>query len=280
MQTLTHFSWCTIRRRLSIRPSTNYHRFYLKEHHKYAIMSIPTFDYVKKCLAPVWEDEEYKRDILWAGVFGSVARNRAREESDVDVLIVLKEHERSGEPIDLRERLAETCAREVSLMCIWQGPDWAWGHVRVEALLSSRTVYGNRQDVEHLRQEAMTILENGLTRFNNVADAVEKLKKCVAGVQTLENFIGPSREYAREVCILELRKNPLNWLDVTAGDAPIWRIIWAHLQPTSMTMWCLDSGCAVGGRKYIRHILASKRLADRFEEGGEVEGNMYKDIIR
>ena len=164
-------------------------------------MSIPTFDHVRKCLAPVWEDDEYKRDILWAGVFGSVARNRAREESDVDVLIVLKEHERSGEPVDLRESkfylplcpvyisispgLAEACTREVSLMCIWQGPDWAWGHVRVEALLSSRTVYGNRQDIEHLRLEAMTILEDGLTRFNNVADAVEKLKKCVAEVQTL-----------------------------------------------------------------------------------------------
>ncbi|KAJ3571396.1 hypothetical protein NP233_g3776 [Leucocoprinus birnbaumii] len=57
-------------------------------------MSIPTFGHVRQCLVPGWEDEEYKRDILWAGVYGSVARNRAKEDSDVDVLIVLKEHER------------------------------------------------------------------------------------------------------------------------------------------------------------------------------------------
>ena len=71
-----------------------------------------------------------------------------------------------------------------------------------------------------------------------------------------------------------------NEVDVTKGDAPIWRILWDYLQPTSMTMWCLDSGCAVGGRSSIRHILASKRLADRFEEGGEVDDCMYKGIIR
>jgi hypothetical protein len=65
-------------------------------------MSVPTFDQMRKCMAPIWQNEDYQRDILWAGVFGSVARNRAHEESDVDILIVLKEHER-GEPIDLRE---------------------------------------------------------------------------------------------------------------------------------------------------------------------------------
>lgn len=54
-----------------------------------------------------------------------------------------KENERSGEPIDLRDLRR----RETPLMCIWQGPDWAWGHVRLEALLSSRSVYGNRRDV-------------------------------------------------------------------------------------------------------------------------------------
>jgi predicted nucleotidyltransferase len=51
----------------------------------------------------VWEDEEYKHDILWAGIFGSVARNCVKENSDVNVLIVLKEHEHSGEPIDLHK---------------------------------------------------------------------------------------------------------------------------------------------------------------------------------
>ncbi|KAF8914401.1 hypothetical protein CPB84DRAFT_1811705 [Gymnopilus junonius] len=199
------------------------------------------------------------------------------EDSDVDVLIVLKEHERSGELVDLNR-----------------------GHVRVEALFSSRTVYGNRQDVEHLRLEAMTILEDGLTRLNNVADEVKKIKKCVTEVQILENFIQPSQQSIREECILALRKitelldiQPLhhpmrtmlasvvfdyvgqirtlltqNEVDAATGDLPIWKMVWNRLQPTSMTM------C------YIKHILASKKLADRFEEEGEVDDSMYKDIVR
>jgi predicted nucleotidyltransferase len=44
-------------------------------------------------------------NILWAGIFGSVSRNRAHKESDVDILIVLKEHVLTGEPIDLRESM-------------------------------------------------------------------------------------------------------------------------------------------------------------------------------
>ena len=54
-------------------------------------------------MAPVWQNKDYQEDMLLAGIFGSVARNRAYVESDVDILIVLKVHERSGEPIDLRE---------------------------------------------------------------------------------------------------------------------------------------------------------------------------------
>lgn len=66
-----------------------------------------------------------------------MARNRAHVESDVDILIVLKEHECSGEPIHLREseltfryswillsnsspELAEACGHEISLMCIYR----------------------------------------------------------------------------------------------------------------------------------------------------------------
>ncbi|KZT12667.1 uncharacterized protein LAESUDRAFT_640432 [Laetiporus sulphureus 93-53] len=275
-------------------------------------MSIPTFDDMRERMAPVWKDENYKRDILWAGIFGSVARNRAHKESDVDVLIVLKEHEHSGEPIDLRENLAEACARDISLMCIWQGPDWAWGHVRVEALLSSRTIYGNRRDVEHLRLEATSILKYGMKRLDRIAEAVQKIKAQIAKVQTYENFTTPLQEPAREECIQELRKivelldiqplhHPIRTMlvplafeyadqirtlltqdqpDATIGAAPVWRSIWNHLQSTSMTMWAFDAGCAVGGRAYIRHILASKRLADRFEEGGEVDDSMYSEIVR
>ncbi|KIL60224.1 hypothetical protein M378DRAFT_84083 [Amanita muscaria Koide BX008] len=274
-------------------------------------MSIRTFHQVKKCTAPVWQNEDYQSAILWAGVFGSVARNRAHEKSDVDILIVLKEH-RSGEPIDLRENLAKACGREISLLCIWQGSRWAWGHVRLEALLSSRTVYGNRNGVEHLRREAMDYLFDGLQRLDLLADAVEKIKKQVTTVQTYEDFVHPVQQAVRQECVQDLRKvvdlldirllhHPIRTMlislsfkcadqiravfdrdppDITAGATPLWRAIWDLLQPTSTPMWAFDRGCAVGGRRYIRHMLASKRLADRFEEGGQVEDSMYSEIVR
>ena len=59
-------------------------------------------------------------------------------------------------------------------MCIWQGQDWAWGHVRIEAPFSSGTVYGNRADVEHLRRDVMTILEDGLTTLDLTAEAPKR----------------------------------------------------------------------------------------------------------
>lgn len=71
-------------------------------------------------------------------------------------------------------------------MCIWQGPDWAWGHVRIEALLSSRTVYGNRVDVEHLRHDAMTILDNGLATLDLTAEALKRLEVMIMAMEIYE----------------------------------------------------------------------------------------------
>lgn len=58
-------------------------------------------------------------------------------------------------------------------MCIWQGLDWAWGHVRLGVLLLSCSVYGNRRDVEHLRREAMAYLNDGLERLSLIAKGVD-----------------------------------------------------------------------------------------------------------
>lgn len=76
-----------------------------------------------------------------------MARNRARSESDVDIVSVFEDNLRNGEPVDLFEReswlvltlcltrqgpfanivgLAAACGREVFWLCIWQGHDWAW----------------------------------------------------------------------------------------------------------------------------------------------------------
>ncbi|KIL64452.1 hypothetical protein M378DRAFT_163218 [Amanita muscaria Koide BX008] len=278
-------------------------------------MSIPTFHQVQECTAPVWQNKNYQAEIRWAGVFGPVARNRAHEKCDVDILIVLKEQERSGEPIlvDLPEKLADACGCEISLMYICEGPNWTRGHFCLEALLSSRTVYGNRTDVEYLHQKAMDYLNDGLRRLNLIAEAVKKIKNQVTTVKTYEDFVHPAQQAVRKECVQELRKvvdlldiHPLHHplctmlvlssfqcagqirgillyrdplADITAGATPVWWTIWNHLQPTSDAMCAFDSGCAVGGRKFIRHMLASKRLADRFEEGGHVDDSMYSEII-
>jgi hypothetical protein len=83
-------------------------------------------------------------------------------------------------------------------------------------------------------------------------------------------------EYAEKICPLLDQAEP----DVTPAVAPVWRKIWVYLQPWSPAMWSFYSGCSVGGRKYIRHILASKKLADAFEEGREIVPSMYSEIAR
>lgn len=65
-------------------------------------MSIPTFDEMYTRLLPVWERKENQEMILWAGIFGSVGRGRAHKDSDVDVVLVMKEGV-EGEPIDLEQ---------------------------------------------------------------------------------------------------------------------------------------------------------------------------------
>jgi hypothetical protein len=68
--------------------------------------------------------------------------------------------------------------------------------------------------------------------------------------------------------------------DIILGKAPaIWKIIWNNLQPTSVVMQTFIAGC-IGGQQYIRHMLASKRLADRFEEEYQVDESMYSEIVR
>jgi hypothetical protein len=84
----------------------------------------------------------------------------------------------------LREGLKEVCGREISPLCIWQGHDWTWGNVQVEALLSGHS--GDRRDIEHLRADGKKFLQEGLDKFAAVAESVKRIKEHVQTVQTLE----------------------------------------------------------------------------------------------
>ena len=60
-------------------------------------MSIPIFYQMRELMVPVWQEDEYQKDIqVWAGISGPVSPNRTKEESVVDIVIVLKNHMRSG----------------------------------------------------------------------------------------------------------------------------------------------------------------------------------------
>lgn len=65
-------------------------------------MSVPTFEEMRARLMPVWEKKENSSMITWAGIFGSVGRGRARQHSDVDVVLVMKEGV-TGEPVELEQ---------------------------------------------------------------------------------------------------------------------------------------------------------------------------------
>jgi hypothetical protein len=67
-------------------------------------MCAPTFVDMRQRMERVWfESRDCQEYVQWAGIFGSIAHDRAGDESDVDVLVVFKDHIRSGQPIDLHE---------------------------------------------------------------------------------------------------------------------------------------------------------------------------------
>ena len=82
--------------------------------------------------------------------------------------------------------LISACGRDVSLMCIWRGPDWAWGYVYMEALLTSHTVYGNPLDVEDLRHDARMTLQEGLASSRSVSSLIHRIRSRIGSVKTFE----------------------------------------------------------------------------------------------
>jgi len=146
----------------------------------------PAFDDMRQRMKRVWlESDRTEEFVLWAGIFGSVARGRAHAESDIDVVVVMKEDKRSGQPVDLYEDLKAACGRDVSLLCIWQGPEWAWGHVHVEALLAGRTVYGKRSEVEHLINDAQSMFRESIATLEGIASLVLRIQLLIADLKTI-----------------------------------------------------------------------------------------------
>lgn len=84
-----------------------------------------------------------------------------------------------------------------------------WGHVRVEALLSARTVYGDRKDVEHLRKEGLQMLLEARDRYDYIAEAVAIVKSCVSRAQTVEvsvRYIVHAPHSLMPICVIPFRR--------------------------------------------------------------------------
>ncbi|KAF9481134.1 hypothetical protein BDN70DRAFT_566424 [Pholiota conissans] len=136
----------------------------------------------------------------------------------------------------------------------------------------------------------MEYLNDGLERLDRITQAGDRIEAMVSDLHSYDDFIQPAQWTMRQKYIVELW-NIVNALDIPIIYDPIRCMLWPfgfthadrirfHLsqirrgkaEPDWRTIW--------DGRKYIRHILASKALADRFEEGGEVDSSMYDDILR
>ncbi|KAG6808693.1 hypothetical protein H0H92_003236 [Tricholoma furcatifolium] len=150
--------------------------------------------------APVWK--KFEKEVQWAGIFGSSSPQSSSEKESR--LIYAK--------VDL----ASACGRKIDLIIVWPGPTWAWGSLRVEAMLTARTVYGDPQDIVYYRLDALEYVNSGLERFRLIDKSVSKIKAIIAEVKTSEAFTYPSQQHSREAFLTELGVI-LHQLDLPVG---------------------------------------------------------------
>ena len=116
--------------------------------------------------------------IIWAGVFGSFARDSHTNRSDVDVIVIHDPDKKIDRQchIYIHDELPMVWGRKVSIVTIEDNE--LRGYVSVEALLCARTIYGSDQDdgVLQLKRNAREILENGFTKFTQSVDMIKKTK--------------------------------------------------------------------------------------------------------
>jgi predicted nucleotidyltransferase len=126
------------------------------------------------------------RNIRWAGVFGSFARETQTDWSDVDVVVSKKPRDSNVRvPLDavqLEDELLRVWGRKVDIIYI-TGSELR-GYVSVEALLCSRTLYGSDDDNEvlRLRNKARDILDSGLVKLMATSETIQKTQSAVSDI--------------------------------------------------------------------------------------------------
>ncbi len=142
---------------------------------------------LRKASLPIFSNPGF-RNILWAGVFGSTSRNEQTPTSDVDVVIVWDPAHRAGwQPLNdiwglyLDEELEKAWGHEVDIIDIRRGHITCY--VDVEALLTSRTLYGEEKHpaVVKARADTLEVLESGVRFFEDVSRQIRETRATVEG---------------------------------------------------------------------------------------------------
>ncbi|KZT06073.1 uncharacterized protein LAESUDRAFT_726280 [Laetiporus sulphureus 93-53] len=141
------------------------------------IPSIPTVPYVRERAGGLLSQTKYD-SILWAGVFGSVSREKSRPDSDIDIILVFKDVPPSKNDLYvayLDEDLRDVLGRKVDL--VWLEKRQIWGYITLEALLSARTIHGSLSDIQDLVAEAERILYDGIETAQTVPKLCSQVRE-------------------------------------------------------------------------------------------------------
>ena len=124
------------------------------------------------------------RNVKWAGVFGSFARETQTDSSDVDVVVIQEPRDYScdipPETRHLEDALPEVWGRKVDVVHI-EGLEIR-GYVSIEALLGSRTIFGSDQgdEIVQLRAIAKGVLDSGIAKFTKILSRIRRIQSILA----------------------------------------------------------------------------------------------------
>lgn len=123
------------------------------------------------------------RDVCWAGAFGSFARGKQSDRSDIDVVAWQKSALESKVvaeiylfPAFVEDELPRAWNRDVDVVYV-QDDDFR-GYTAIESVLCSQTLYGSARDAEglNLRRAALRILDEGRDQYAEVVDLINQVQ--------------------------------------------------------------------------------------------------------
>ncbi|KAH7311622.1 hypothetical protein B0I35DRAFT_481573 [Stachybotrys elegans] len=128
---------------------------------------VSTVNEIKERTQHVFRLSEFQH-IAWVGVFGSFSRGKQNPESDVDLLVGLKEGTSSNDfwyiPASLQEKLQESLRREVDLLYLHHGQVLSF--IKAQALVAAQTIYdADMAWVSAQQSQSKTILVDAYVRF-------------------------------------------------------------------------------------------------------------------